>query len=552
MDPAGGGWWHRLVEEAGPGTRYKLSLDGGPARPDPRSQHQPLGIDGPSELVDHGSFPWIDRAWKGFTLSGSVLYELHVGTFSEEGTFEGAIEKLPHLVSLGVDAVELLPVCEFSGNRGWGYDGVDLYAPHHAYGGPEGLKRLVDACHAAGLGVIIDVVYNHLGPDGNYLPEFGSYFSDRHVTNWGPALNFDGCDSHEIRRFVIDNALMWLRDYHCDGLRLDAVHSIVDYSATHILEQLASEVKSLSAHLGRSLWLMPETDLNDPKFVRSTEAGGFGLDASWADEWHHALHAALTGETDGYYRDFGSIGLLAKALKQAWVYDGTWSSHRRRVHGRPPGQLGGDRFIVATQNHDQVGNRALGERSSALMSRGRLKVAAALLLTSPFIPLLFMGEEWAASTPFQYFTDHSDPKLGKAVSEGRRREFSAFGWDPEEVPDPQDPATFERSKLDWAEADRGFHAEMLAWYRKLIVLRRRLPDLTDPRRDRLEVSYDEKARWLLLKRSDVLVAANLGKELVRVDIDPASLVLGSDPGVQISETELSLPADTVAILRAAG
>jgi maltooligosyltrehalose trehalohydrolase len=401
--------------------------------------------------------------------------------------------------------------------------------------------------------VIIDGVYNHLGPAGNYLPEFGSYFSDRHLTNWGPALNFDGCDSHEVRRFVIDNALMWLRDYHCDGARLDAVHAIVDDSATHILEQLAAEVRSLSAHLGRGLWLMPETDLNDPKFVRSTEAGGYGLDASWADEWHHALHATLTGESDGYYRDFGPISLLAKALKQAWVYDGIWSPHRRRVHGRSPGQLGGDRFIVATQNHDQVGNRALGERSSALMSRGRLKVAGALLLTSPFVPLLFMGEEWAASTPFQYFTDHSDPQLGKGVSEGRRREFSAFGWDPEEVPDPQDPATFERSKLDWAETSQGFHQEMLSWYRQLIALRRRLPQLTDPRRDRLEVSFDEEARWLMLRRGGVIAAANLAERRASLAIDRgASLLLASDPEVRVSATEVSLPADSVAILATAG
>lgn len=552
MDPAQGGWWHRAVEEAGPGTRYQLSLDGGPARPDPRSRYQPLGVDGPSELVDHSRFPWSDGAWRGFTLSGSVLYELHLGTFSQEGTFEGAISKLPHLVALGVDAVELMPACEFSGNRGWGYDGVDLFAPHHAYGGPDGLKRLVDACHAAGLGVIIDVVYNHLGPAGNYLPEFGPYFSDRHVTNWGPALNFDGRDSHEVRRFVIDNALMWLRDYHCDGLRLDAVHAIVDDSAINILEQLAMEVGSLSAHLGRGLWLMPETDLNDPKFVRSTEAGGYGLDASWADEWHHALHATLTGETDGYYRDFGPIGLLAKALKQAWVYDGTWSPHRRRVHGRSPGQLSGDRFIVSTQNHDQIGNRALGERTSALMSEGRLKVAAALLMTSPFVPLLFMGEEWAASTPFLYFTDHRDSELGNAVSEGRRREFSHFGWDPERVPDPQDPATFERSKLDWAEPERRIHAEILGWYRELIKLRRRLPALTDPRRERLEVLYDEAAGWLVLKRRDVLVAANIGKERTAVAVDGASLLLCSDPGIRVSPSEVSLPADSVAILGTAG
>jgi maltooligosyltrehalose trehalohydrolase len=312
------------------------------------------------------------------------------------------------------------------------------------------------------------------------------------------------------------------------------------------------EVKSVSAHLGRSLWLMPETDLNDPKFVQSTEAGGYGLDAAWADEWHHSLHATLTGETDGYYVDFGPVALLAKALKQAWVYDGAWSPHRRRVHGRSPGELPGDRFVVSTQNHDQVGNRALGERSSALMSEARLKVAAALLLTSPFVPLLFMGEEWAASTPFQYFTDHPDPELGKAVSEGRRREFAHFGWDPERVPDPQDPATFERSRLDWDEAKAGSHEEMLGWYRELIALRRRLPALTDPRRDRVEAGYDEQAGWLLLSRDDVLIAVNLGERQMALSVEGARLLLGSHPAVEVSPSELSLPADSVAIFVVAG
>ena len=545
-----GGWWERTLDEAAPGLRYQFSVDGGPPRPDPRSPYQPLGIDGPSELVDHTTFPWTDRSWKGFLLSGSVLYELHVGTFSEEGTFEGAIAKLPHLVALGVDAVELLPVCEFSGARGWGYDGVDLFAPHSAYGGPDGLKRLVDACHAAGLGVVLDVVYNHLGPAGNYLPEFGPYFSERHMTNWGPALNFDGPDSDEVRRFVIDNARMWLRDYHCDALRLDAVHAIADDSAVHILEELATEVASLAAHLGRPLWLMPESDLNDPKFVRSREAGGYGLHASWADEWHHALHACLTGERDGYYEDFGSLPLLAKAQMQAWVYDGIWSPHRRRTQGRPPGGLPGDRFVVSTQNHDQVGNRALGERSPALMSDGRLRVAAALMLTSPFVPLLFMGEEWAASTPFQYFTDHPDPELGRAVSEGRRREFEHFGWDPQQVPDPQDRETFERSKLDWAEPGEGSHLEMLEWYSNLIALRRRLADLTDPRRDRMTAGFNEPAGWFYFRRGDLVVGVNLGTDEARLPVDAFELLLGSVAGVSVEEGELVLPADSVGIATA--
>ncbi|MGH9101082.1 MAG: malto-oligosyltrehalose trehalohydrolase, partial [Acidimicrobiales bacterium] len=425
MTADGRGWWSVTVERAGPGSRYGYRLDGGPARPDPRSARQPDGVDGLSALVRHDTFSWSDTSWRGLTLAGAVLYELHVGTFSSAGTFDGVVEHLPHLVDLGVDALELLPVTEFSGEWGWGYDGVDLFAPHHAYGGPDGLKRLVDACHQAGLGVILDVVYNHLGPAGNYLSELGPYFSSRHRTNWGDALNFDGEGSDEVRRYVVDNALMWFRDYHVDGLRLDAVHSIVDESAVHLLEQLAIEVGALSAHLRRPLFLIAESDRNDPRVVRSRDANGYGLDAVWADEWHHALDAALSGERDGYYEDFGSLGMLAKALRQAWVYDGTWSPHRGRHHGRSAAGLEGDRFVVCTQNHDQIGNRARGERLGALVSAGRARVAAALLLTTPFVPLLFQGEEWGASTPFQYFTDHHEPELARLVTEGRIAEFAS-------------------------------------------------------------------------------------------------------------------------------
>ena len=397
--------------------------------------------------------------------------------------------------------------------------------------------------------MVLDVVYNHLGPAGNYLPEFGPYFSDRHQTNWGAAINFDGPGSDEVRRFVIDNALMWLRDYHCDGLRLDAVHAIVDDSATHILEELAVEVDALAAHVGRPLFLIAESDLNDPRFVRSRDAGGYGLDAAWADEWHHALHAVLTGETSGYYEDFGSLPQLVKALRQAWVYDGTYSPHRRRVHGRPPAGLDGSQFVVCTQNHDQVGNRAAGERSGALMSEGRLRVAAALLLTSPFVPLLFQGEEWGASTPFQYFTDHDDPELGRTVSAGRRREFAPFGWDPEQVPDPQDPATFERSRLDWAELGKEPHASLLAWYRRLIALRRQFPALTDPRLARTAVECDEDARWLVVRRGPVVMAGNLGGDTWTYPAGhDARLLAASDPRIERTRHSLVLPPDTVAIL----
>jgi maltooligosyltrehalose trehalohydrolase len=550
MEAAGRGWWTRPAGDAAPGSDYAFSLDGGPARPDPRSACQPEGVHGPSRLVDHAAFGWSDSGWRGLPLAGSVLYECHIGTFSAAGTFDGAIEHLGHLAGLGVDAIELLPVAGFPGRWGWGYDGVDLFAPQHAYGGPEGLKRLVDAAHARGLGVIMDVVYNHLGPDGNYLPEFGPYFSAHHQTNWGDAVNFDGPGSDEVRRFVIDNALMWLRDYHCDGLRLDAVHAIADDSATHILEALAVEVDTLAAHARRPLFLIAESDRSDPRLVRSRDAGGYGLGASWADEWHHALHAVLTGENSGYYADFGPLRLLAKALRQAWVYDGAYSPYRQRVHGRPVTGLAGSQFVVCTQNHDQIGNRAAGERTAALISDGRLRVAAALLLTSPFVPLLFQGEEWGASTPFQYFTDHDDAGLGRAVSQGRRAEFAAFGWDPGDVPDPQDPATFERSRLDWDEAGRGRHASLLAWYRRLLALRRQLPALTDPRLHHVETEFDEKAGWLVIRRGPVAVASNLGRGTWTFPAAAsAELLAASDARVRRAAHGVVLPPDTVVVIQ---
>jgi len=498
------GWWEASDAAAGPGTRYGFSIEGAQTRPDPRSASQPDGVLGLSQVVDHDLHPWTDSGWRGLSLPGLVLYELHVGTFSPEGTFDGVINRLPHLGELGIDALELMPVAEFSGNRGWGYDGADFFAPHHAYGGPAGLKRLIEACHAAGLGVILDVVYNHAGPVGNFLGEFGPYFTGRYRTTWGATFNFDGAGSDEVRRFVVDNALMWIRDYHIDGLRLDAVHAIVDQSPLHILEQLAAEVDALSAALHRSVLLIAETDANDPRLVRNRDAGGYGLDAAWADDWHHALHVALTGERTGYYEDFGAPELLGKALRQAWVYDGVWSPHRQKTRGRNPIGVPPERFVVAAQNHDQVGNRAAGERLAAMVDEGRLKAAAALLLTTPFTPLLFQGEEWAASTPFQYFTDHADPGLGKAVAEGRRREFAAFGWNPAQVPDPQDPGTFERSRLDWDEVNEPYHRGMLKWYRDLIALRRRLPAVAQG--VRVQVEGDRIA----FERESAGVRVNLG------------------------------------------
>jgi maltooligosyltrehalose trehalohydrolase len=588
-----GGWWSRTAGDARPGTDYAFSLDGGPPRPDPRSAHQPFGVDGPSRVVDHEAFRWSDGSWPGIELAGSVIYELHVGTFSTEGTFTGVIDHLDHLVDLGVDVIELLPVAEFSGRRGWGYDGVDLFAPHHAYGGPDGLKTLIDAAHGRGLGVILDVVYNHLGPAGNYLSQFGPYFSPRHQTIWGDAVNFDGPGSAEVRRFVIDNALMWLRDYHCDGLRLDAVHAITDESDQHILAELAAEVRALACDCGRPLFLIAESDLNDPRLVRPPAQGGYGLDSCWADDWHHAVHATLTGERVGYYQDYGPMPLLAKALRQAWVYDGCYSPHRGRVHGQPPSGLTGTQFVVCTQNHDQVGNRAAGERLAALLvsprpgtasrrppelaprgvqggrphelaPRGlqggrlpelapRLWVAAALLLTSPFVPLIFQGEEWGASTPFPYFTDHADIELGRAVTDGRRREFAAFGWDPADVPDPQDPATFDSARLDWAEPGKEAHGDLLDWYRELIRLRRQHADLSDHGSDRVRVLSDERAGWLVVRRADMSVAVNLGSADWTFPVGRrAGLLAASDRRVRRVTDGVALPPDTVAILAMRG
>lgn len=552
MRDEGRGWFGAEVPDADapPGSDYAFRLDGSSPLPDPRSLHQPHGVKGRSRVVDHGSFEWGDEAWRGFHLPSAVLYELHVGTFSPEGTFDGAAARLDHLVDLGVTAVEVMPVAQFPGDRNWGYDGVDLYAPHHGYGGPEGLKRLVDACHHRGIGVILDVVYNHLGPEGNFLEHFGPYFTSFYATPWGQAVNFDRADSDEVRRFVIDNAIGWLRDYHIDGLRLDAVHAIVDTSSVHVLEQLAIEVGELAAAEGRPLWLIAESDLNDPRVVRSRAGGGYGIDAQWSDDLHHALHTVLTGEGEGYYGDFGSLADLATALEQVWVYAGRWSAARGRTHGRPPTGLAGWSFLSYLQNHDQVGNRAVGDRISASLSPGRVKVGAALYLTAPFIPMVFQGEEWAATTPFQYFTSHQDPELGRLVRQGRRAEFAAFGWTAEQVPDPQEPSTFDRSKLDWDERERPAHAEMLDWYRTLIALRRSTAGLADGCMDRIAVRYDEQAGWLVVERGQIRVAANLGRTDVKVElgVEAATVVLAaSEPGIVVDGASATLPSDSVVV-----
>jgi maltooligosyltrehalose trehalohydrolase len=552
MVRADGGWWIVDTPRALPGVDYAFVLDGAePPLPDPRSSSQPYGVHGRSRIVDHSAFDWTDANWSAPALDSAIIYEMHVGTFTAAGTFEAAIDRLSHLKNLGVTHVELMPVAEFSGDRGWGYDGVDIFAPHHAYGRPDGLKRLVDACHASGLAVLLDVVYNHFGPSGNYLSRFGHYLTHRYATPWGDAINFNERGSDEVRRLFCDNALMWLRDYHFDGLRIDAVHAIVDLSAIHFLEQLASEVALLEKERGRRLVLIAESDLNDPKLVRATELGGYGLNAQWSDDFHHALHTALTAERAGYYADFGSIADLAKALRQAWVYDGRYSNYRGRRHGRSPAGLSGHRFLGYAQTHDQIGNRAKGDRSSHLMSTGRLKIAAALILTSSFVPMLFQGEEWGASTPFLYFTGHEEAGLALAVSEGRKREFAAFGWAPDEIPDPQAIETFERSKLNWDELAREPHGEILVWHRDLIRLRARYPELCDGRMDLVGVSFDETAPWLKLTRGRVTVACNLSAAEQSLTIESGAscrIAMASDPRIAVRESRVDLPPDSVAIL----
>jgi maltooligosyltrehalose trehalohydrolase len=545
------GWWTVDLPASGPGTDYWFRVDGGERLSDPRSGWQPEGPFGPSRVVDHAAFRWTDDRWQAPPLASAVIYEVHIGTFTPRGTFEAAIEKLPHLAELGISYLEIMPVAEFAGRRGWGYDGVDLYAPHHAYGGPEGLKRLVNACHEHGLGVILDVVYNHLGPSGNFLPQFGPYFSSRHTTPWGNSLNFDGPYSDEVRRFFIDNAIMWLRDYHFDGLRLDAIHAIVDTSALTFLEQLATEIDELKAHLGRHLVVIAESDLNDPRVVRPWQMGGYDMDAQWSDDIHHSVHSVLTGEREGYYSDFGMISDLAVAMRRPYVYAGRHSTFRNRRHGRPPTGLRGSSFVAYLQNHDQLGNRARGERICHLTSHERAKIGAALVLLSPFVPMLFQGEEWSASSPFQYFVDFGDdPDLATAVREGRRNEFASFGWNPDDVPDPNARATFERSKLDWPEVNREPHDEMLGWYKELIRLRRRFSSLTDGRLEAIHSYFDEDEQWLVVERGPIIVACNFAADERRVLLEcepPGRLVLASKVGVSVDGQRVCLTPETVAV-----
>jgi maltooligosyltrehalose trehalohydrolase len=550
---AGGaaGWWQADVPDGGQPLDYSFGINGGQPLADPRSPWQPAGPQGPSRSYDQAAFRWRDQGWRGRPLAGSVIYELHAGTFTQEGTFDAAIGRLDHLARLGADTVELMPVAAFGGRHGWGYDGISLWAVHEPYGGPDGLKRFVDACHRRGIAVLLDVVYNHVGI-GNRLADFGPYFTDAHATPWGPAVNLDQPGSDEVRRFLIGNALMWLRDYHIDGLRLDAVHALADQRALHFLEELAAEVRALAGRLGRDLVLIAESDANNPRLVTPAADGGYGLAGQWSDDFHHAVHAAVTGERQGYYCDFGSLAALAKTMTRVFFHDGGWSSFRGRSHGRPvdPARVSAPQFVGYLQDHDQVGNRATGDRISAGLPAGLLRVAAGLVLTAPFTPMLFMGEEWGASTPWQYFTDHTDPALARAVADGRRTEFAAHGWDAADIPDPQDEATFLRSKLDWSEPGRLPHRELLGWYRELIALRRARPELTDPRLDATRADYDEAARWLLVCRGPLRIAANLAPDSRRLPLGAAgrALLAASAPGVTIDRDSVTMPGSSFAVI----
>ncbi|GAB3811391.1 malto-oligosyltrehalose trehalohydrolase [Tessaracoccus terricola] len=529
MRPSGGaGWW---VDEHGfePGTRYAFSLDGGPSLPDPRGLAQPDGVHGPSAVVDPELFTRRPD-WGGRDVRGGVGYELHVGTFTDGGTFDSAVERLDHLAGLGVDYVEVMPVAPFPGERGWGYDGVGLYGVHRAYGGPEAFVRFIDAAHARGMGVVLDVVHNHLGPEGNYLAQFGPYFTPRHHTPWGDGLNLDDVDSAEVRAFLLGAARLWLVDYRLDGLRLDAVHAMVDDSPRHFLAELADTVTGWETETGRPLALIAESDLNRVEMVSPTGSvpGARGMDAQWADDVHHALHSFLTGETQGYYVDFGSVDVLRKALTGVFVHDGGYSTFRGKDWGAPvdpnSGLYDGHSFVTFLQNHDQVGNRATGDRIGRTVEAGAQAAGAALYLLSALAPMVFMGEEWAASTPFPYFS-HLGPELGPKVTEGRRREFGEMGW-AEETPDPQAEATFRSAVLRWDERDEATHARMLAWYRDLIRIRHTHPDALDPSLAavRVEIIDDDT---LLMRRGNLAVAATRATRPVDVDLGPGAEVLAA-------------------------
>ena len=500
LNPEGSGYFSGTVSGIGEGDRYSYLLDASLERPDPASRFQPEGVHGPSQVVDPNSYQWNDRRWRGIPLEQYIFYELHVGTFTPNGTFDGVISRLDYLVELGITAVELMPVAQFPGERNWGYDGTFPFAPQNSYGGPDGLKRLVDACHAKGVAVVLDVVYNHLGPEGNYLHGFGPYFTDRYRTPWGDAVNFDGPDSDAVRSYFISNALYWITEFHIDALRLDAIHGIYDFSARHILQELAEAVHRQGAVLGRRAYLIAESDLNDVRVINPPETGGHGLDAQWNDDFHHALRALLTGDRAGYYADFGLFSDLIKSFKEGFVLSGGYSSYRRRRHGSSSAGITPDRLVVFSQNHDQVGNRMRGERPGEYLTVQQLKLAAATVLLSPYLPLLFMGEEYGESAPFPYFVSHGDADLVEGVRRGRLEEFAAFG-NQGSPPDPQAEETFLSAKLDPVQCQTGDQKAIFDFYRDLIRLRRECPSLASLSRAGMQVIASEDEQMLVIIRT---------------------------------------------------
>jgi maltooligosyltrehalose trehalohydrolase len=498
MQGAGCGYFHAVVEGISAGALYRYRLDGEKERPDPASRYQPRGVHGPSQIMD-SSFNWNDSRWRGIPLEKYVCYELHVGTFTPEGTFDAIVPRLAALKDLGVTAIELMPVAQFPGERNWGYDAVYPYAVQASYGGPLGLKRFVDACHQHGMVVTLDVVYNHLGPEGNYLADFAPYFTSLYNTPWGQAINFDDAESDEVRRYFTNNALQWVTDYHVDALRLDAIHAIVDPSARTFLEELSSAVHAKAKELGRDVYLIPEDNRNDARVVKSPEVGGWGFDSVWNDDFHHSLHVLLTGERDAYYQDFSGVGDLAGAYREGFVYSGQYSKYRRKRYGISSKRIPAKRFVVFSQNHDQVGNRSVGDRPSQSLSFEQLKLAAGTVLLSPYIPLLFMGEEYAESAPFQYFVSHGDPALINAVREGRKQEFAEFGW-AGDIPDPQSEATFLGCKLNWKLHAEGRHRVLWKFYQELLRLRRDVSPLANLEKDAMEVTPFADQKVLLVRR----------------------------------------------------
>jgi maltooligosyltrehalose trehalohydrolase len=492
------GYHQGIIPGVEPGSRYTYRLEGGKERSDPASRFQPEGVHGASQVLP-SHFPWEDAAWHGLPFKDYVIYELHVGTFTGEGTLEAVIPQLDDLKDLGITAVELMPVAQFPGERNWGYDGVYPFAVQNSYGGPGGYKKLVNACHRRGLAVIQDVIYNHLGPEGNYLWDYGPYFTDRYKTPWGSAVNFDGPESDHVRRFFIENALHWIREFHVDGLRLDAVHAIFDFSAFPFLEELAQRVRREAARMGHRLYLIAESSLNDTRLLRRPGQGGFGLDAQWNDDFHHSLHARLTGERSGYYRDFGSLHQLAKALREGFTYSGEYSLYRSRRHGRSSKRIPARRFVVFAQNHDQVGNRMMGERLSALVSFEALKLCAGCVLLAPFVPLLFMGEEYGEKAPFPYFVSHSDPEFIDSVRKGRREEFASFGWR-DEPPDPQSEETFLSAKLNRSLKSEKENRTLLDFFKELLCLRRENEALSQLSKETMDVAAMEREEILIVRR----------------------------------------------------